>query len=371
MKVLWFSHKDVLNPTAGGAERTTFEIARRWAKQGWDVEVVCSAWMGAPRNTEADGVRIRRYFSSVGPHLVQPAILRESTPVDFVVDDLAHAVPWGSPIFTDSAGIAFFRHLHRRTLSGQVSKPAAFILEQLERLYPKFYKKWPFVTESRASVRDLNSLGIPLDRIYAIPPGVDHEVYRPGPRSPNPRLVHFAGLRKYKRPDHALYVLRGLRDRGIEADLVVIGSGQSLQRLRLLTRELGLTKHVSFLGRLVSATQVNDVVAQCWVNVHPSTAEGWGLSIIEASAAGVPTIGYDVPGVNETIVSGVNGLIVPDGDVEALTQAATRICRELEPWKNSCLQRSQEFSWEETTSKWSNAVREVIALHSGDGVRSL
>jgi glycosyltransferase involved in cell wall biosynthesis len=59
--------------------------------------------------------------------------------------------------------------------------------------------------------------------------------------------------------------------------------------------------------------------------VLPSEAEGFGLVLIEAMAAGVPVIGTDVPGIRDVIQHEINGLLVPLGSPPALTKAIERV----------------------------------------------
>ena len=57
----------------------------------------------------------------------------------------------------------------------------------------------------------------------------------------------------------------------------------------------------------------------------PSLAEGFGLVLIEAMAAGVPVIATDVPGIRDVVRDGVTGLLVPPGDPAALAAAVARL----------------------------------------------
>ena len=57
------------------------------------------------------------------------------------------------------------------------------------------------------------------------------------------------------------------------------------------------------------------------VHVFPSQREGFGLSVAEAGALGVPTVAYDVTGVKDAIVANVTGKLVQRGDLPAMVQA--------------------------------------------------
>jgi len=61
------------------------------------------------------------------------------------------------------------------------------------------------------------------------------------------------------------------------------------------------------------------------VLVLPSDAEGFGLVLIEAMAAGVPVIGTNVPGIRDVIEDGISGLLVPPRNPRALANAIARV----------------------------------------------
>jgi glycosyltransferase involved in cell wall biosynthesis len=59
--------------------------------------------------------------------------------------------------------------------------------------------------------------------------------------------------------------------------------------------------------------------------VLPSQAEGFGLVLIEAMAAGVPVVATDVPGIRDVVRDGVTGILVPVGSPGALADAIRRV----------------------------------------------
>jgi glycosyltransferase involved in cell wall biosynthesis len=59
--------------------------------------------------------------------------------------------------------------------------------------------------------------------------------------------------------------------------------------------------------------------------VHPATMEGLGVSLLQASAAGVPIVASNVGGIPEVVRDGVNGRLVPPADVPALTTASLEL----------------------------------------------
>jgi glycosyltransferase involved in cell wall biosynthesis len=108
---------------------------------------------------------------------------------------------------------------------------------------------------------------------------------------------------------------------------------------------------VEFTGR-ISNKELSDIVASSWLNVHTSVTEGWGFSILEASAAGTPTVAYDVSGVTDAVEDGLNGIKVKDGNREALYDAAYSILSAPEKWWSSSIEVAQKYSWDKTVDLW-------------------
>ena len=80
----------------------------------------------------------------------------------------------------------------------------------------------------------------------------------------------------------------------------------------------GLGGGVCFLGTL---DDVRPALSEAGIYVLPSYREGTPRSILEAMSMGRPIITTDVPGCRETVVEGVNGLLVPERNADALAQA--------------------------------------------------
>jgi len=122
-----------------------------------------------------------------------------------------------------------------------------------------------------------------------------------------------------------LRAFRLVRDQQ-HARLIIIGEGESKSELRKLTRKLSLNDDVLFLGYQDNPFKF---IYKSNVFVLSSHREGFGNVIIEAMACGIPVISTNCPsGPDEIITDGVNGLLVPVGDVEAMASAITRLFKD-------------------------------------------
>jgi glycosyltransferase involved in cell wall biosynthesis len=297
-------------------------------------------------------------------HMAAVKALRDSAPPDVVVDDLAHVLPWASPLFSAVPTVAFFRHLHARTIRGQVRWPASTMLALLERNYKKFYADTTFITESMQSIDDLALLGVSRENCVRIPPGVDTQLFRPGTARAPPSLVYFGGLRHYKRAEDAIRAFAGFRALGLPGILSVTGEGPCRSHMHTVARELGIEDQVLFLGK-ISTEALVELLAGATVNIHCSLAEGWGLSVMEAAASGVPTVAYDAPGIRESVISGETGILVKDGSIAALAEGLVQIARDPQRWRIPARAYAESYSWDVTADKWERVLNGSLKALGG------
>lgn len=139
------------------------------------------------------------------------------------------------------------------------------------------------------------------------------------------RIVMLNSLIPRKRVDHAIRALAVLRRSRPEAHLHVYGDGAQRAELEALAAELGVVDAVVFQGH---ASDTARAWAEADVFVLASTNEGQPLVVLEALAAGVPVVSYDMPyGPRDTLAHG-GGVLVADGDVDALAAALAGVIGE-------------------------------------------
>lgn len=111
-----------------------------------------------------------------------------------------------------------------------------------------------------------------------------------------------------------------------DAVLLVAGDGRDREALRLLTPSA--RERVHMLGA-VANDRLPAIHAGCDAFVAPAVAqESFGVSLVEAMAAGLPVVASDIPGYREVVTDGVEGLLVPARDPEALAAGLVRVLRD-------------------------------------------
>jgi glycosyltransferase involved in cell wall biosynthesis len=109
--------------------------------------------------------------------------------------------------------------------------------------------------------------------------------------------------------------------------LLVFGHGPLQAELEETCRREALSSSVRFGG---FRTDLERVLPCLDLMVHPAMMEGLGISLLEASAAGLPIVASRVGGIPEIVRDGVNGLLVPPGDARELARAILWLLREPE-----------------------------------------
>lgn len=169
--------------------------------------------------------------------------------------------------------------------------------------------------------------GVEATRIHVIPPGIERRFFRgpfedPFPDVPRPRLLYVGRLHRAKGVDTALEAFRRLRH--TRAHLVIVGDGPERNVLEEAAREMGLAGRVRFTGFLTHDL-VPAALSFADLLLVPSVYEELGRIVLEGMHAGLPVVATRTGGIPEVIHDGVNGLLVPPRDAEALARAADAV----------------------------------------------
>jgi glycosyltransferase involved in cell wall biosynthesis len=129
-----------------------------------------------------------------------------------------------------------------------------------------------------------------------------------------------ARLARWKDQPTLLHALSGLKD--LDWQLECVGDGPLRGQLEELAQSLGLTSRVTFLG---FRRDVPERIAEAQVFLLISKWEGFPRSILEAMRAGLPVVASDVGGVQESVVDGTTGFVIPRGDVVRLRECLRKL----------------------------------------------
>ena len=138
-------------------------------------------------------------------------------------------------------------------------------------------------------------------------------------------LIGWLGrMTEIKRVEDLLLALGALRERGVEADLMLVGDGPLRQALERRAAELGLEECCHFAG---FTEHVAPFLATFDTVALTSANEGTPVTLIEALAAERPVVSTDVGGVSDVVQHGKCGFLVPPGGVTEIAIALEQFAR--------------------------------------------
>ncbi|MQY15738.1 Glycosyltransferase Gtf1 [Streptomyces sp. RB5] len=211
------------------------------------------------------------------------------------------------------------------------------------------------------------SLGAAAPRLEAIPNAVP-DGFRPRSARTGKTVVVARRLVADKQVDHAVIAFGKALVEHPGWRLRIFGEGPLTGSLRRLVGELGLHNSVELLG---PTRRMTDEWAKASFTVLPSQTEGFGLVLVEAFAAGVPAVAYDVPtGPAEIVRHGVDGLLVPAGDTEALAAAMGRLMGDeelLHRLGERAARGAGRFAAGEVNARWEALFQELYAGRQDPG----
>jgi glycosyltransferase involved in cell wall biosynthesis len=335
---------------------------------GFTITQLACSFPGAPSRERVSGMSVRR----LGPLAVYyPRVVAATAwgtrrgRFDVVVEHL-NKVPFCARAYSGAPVIAVNHHLFGRSAFLQAAWPVAAAVVAIERLIPRVYRDVPLLAVSESSRDDLVARGLPPDHIGLVYNGITPPAFAPRAVAERPcRVAYLGRLEAYKRVDLLLRACAGLARRFPALELVLVGRGAERAALERLAGELGIADRVRFTG-FVSDAERDAWVAGARVCVCPSVKEGWGITVIEANALGVPVVATDAPGLRDAVRDGETGVLVPDGSppefVARLERALAEMLADearLGRLAEGAAAWSRRFDWDDSARRMAEALRRV------------
>ena len=135
-------------------------------------------------------------------------------------------------------------------------------------------------------------------------------------------VVHVGGLLEIRRQDLIVEALSAIVGRGVDAYCVIAGDGRQKRMLNERVTSLGLQSRVKMFDFV---DDVGSLLAAADAYVNMTTAEGFGLAVVEAMFARLPVVLANGGSHPELIVDGESGILVPMGESQALANALSRL----------------------------------------------
>lgn len=362
MKVLFFIY--ALN--GGGAERVTATLASHWVSKGWEVTVVSLVPSGSDAYDLEPGVdrvildlgaESGNIFAAIVHNLRRARALREV--ILNTRPDVAIAMESRANILLPLAarGIANLRIIgSERTYPPR--SPLGSIWQQLRQ---RTYGKLDAVVALTQECADWLKRHTNASRVRVIPnpagwPLAAHvPVIEPDSVCRRERKIVLAAGRliREKNIEALISAFASAGRRNAEWDLVIAGEGVLRSALEKQVKAESLEARVFFTGRVGN---LGDWYRRADLYAMTSEYEGFPNTLAEAMAHGLPAVAFDCEtGPRDIIRHGVDGFLVPPGDLEGLTRALGKIMADNSlraSFARRALDARERFSLEKISALW-------------------
>lgn len=207
------------------------------------------------------------------------------------------------------------------------------VLKAYEAQYREMFGHAAWVTGvSRKMLDDLGRVGCPVHKLVYNPCGPNKRCFDLVPAKASDHYLAISRFVEKKGPQLTLLAFYEVIQQEPAARLIMVGDGPLLGACKWLVKSLAMEHAVEFRGFLDHPASM-DCYAEsfCFVQ-HSVTAtngdsEGTPVAILEAGAAGLPVISTRHAGIPDVVVEEETGILVNEGDVEAMAAAMLRLYR--------------------------------------------
>ena len=212
---------------------------------------------------------------------------------------------------------------HGWSFTEGIPEPKRSIYRTIEKISACLASKIICVSEHDRQIAV--DVGISSDRLITIHNGInDIEPSQAENSAPSPsksvKVVMVARFAPQKDHHTLLKALQKLD----EVELILVGSDLGNHQMQTWLAELGLTSRVKLLG---FRNDISEILKQADIFALISHWEGLPLAILEGMRAGLPVVASDVGGVNETIIDGETGYLIPRQDSETLADRLQQLSK--------------------------------------------
>ncbi|GAB1371273.1 hypothetical protein MASR1M45_13350 [Candidatus Kapaibacterium sp.] len=141
--------------------------------------------------------------------------------------------------------------------------------------------------------------------------------------------MHISNFRPVKRVQDTVRILAEVI-KSVPAKLVLIGDGPERSDAEKLSRELGVSEHVRFLGKQHALV---DLLSAADIFLLPSQSESFGLSALEAMSCGTPVVASNIGGIPEVVIHGEGGYVSEFGDVVRMAKYVVSLLTNDRKWQ--------------------------------------
>lgn len=261
---------------------------------------------------------------------------------DIVQTNLIHADIWGACVkkfFIPNLNLISVKHGYDEKYQQKYGFNPEYLKKDLFYLLTKWSANYMNkVVSISKSLQELLVKGgmVSSEKALVIPYGFDfddikEETKKGELRFGNPQIIIVGRLVPVKQHKLVLNIMPFLKEKFPNIKLVIVGGGSLESELKQLSLKLKIEQYVKWEG---FKSNIHDYIRDSDIMVLPSSAEGFGLVILEAWEHKKPVIAFDVPAPNEIITNNVNGILVKPFDTQSLLDSIIEILSNNEEREN-------------------------------------
>ncbi|MXM65315.1 glycosyltransferase [Streptomyces sp. HUCO-GS316] len=347
-RIVFLARRDLDNPAAGGSELLIDRIADGLTAAGHQVTLLC----GGPA-----AYRDYRVVSAGGDagHFLRAkrAFANQVGDCDLLVE-VCNGMPYLAPLWHKGPTLCLVNHVHTDLWDMRYPGPFARLGRRLEHwALASTHRANLLVAVSDSTASALRGIGVAPERIRVVHNGVEE----PGPllpEDPDPLFVAVGRLVEYKRIELLLRLWERVRP-VTGGRLVIVGDGPERERLEAMAGP-----DVVFTGR-VSEAEKHRLLCRAWLLLHPSLVEGWGLVVTEAAARATPAVGFDIPGLRDSVVNGVTGVLAGGESSFAAAWCTLALSGQRRlAMGRAAAARAENFRWSSTVRQFRDVAAEAF-----------
>jgi len=202
------------------------------------------------------------------------------------------------------------------TVSKEISdnslvKKLPFLAKSVERFNRYVVKKSSFIMVPGRNTTNflINKLNISRKKIFTIHSSIDISIFKPKEINKEYDLVLAARLTGLKRIDIFLEVINLVKRNFPSLKVALLGEGEEMENLKLLSKKLELDNCIDFLGFQINPEKFYQ---QSKIFVLTSATEGISTASLEAMACGLPVVASNVGDMSEVVINDQTGYLIND-----------------------------------------------------------
>lgn len=362
MNILMLNWRGPGHPNNGGAEIAMMEHLKAWEKKGHTVWLFTSQYTNSAQEETIDGIRIVRHGGMVlGVHLRAFLwyLFGKHPRFDVVIDQI-HGVPFFTPLYVRVKRLAYI-HEVAKEVWWMNPWPAPFHIipgilgSTFERyILSILYRNTPFMTVSNSTKVDLVEWGIPQQNIHVIQNGISVLKLTQITKEKIPTFIYLGAVSKDKGIFEVLHSFSIIKKQLHSCKLWIIGKSDvnTKNEVLRLSKNLEISKDITLFG-FVSEKKKYELLSKGHVLLNASIREGWGLVNIEANACGLPVVGYNSPGIRDSVINNKTGILTDTNSV-SMSEAVIHLVEDKKLYRSLSMKArdwARNFTWKRSTDQ--------------------